>query len=1049
MKKIIFLLLLLASQIAYSQDCDCGNLYTTGFIEHEGTGYLRFPLGTTAQRPGTPANGMMRYNSTTGKFEAYEAGSWKDVITSSISLSDPGADRLLGWDDSEGGIGYFNLSSGLSFSTTTLTLHPSLQSIAGLTTVADRMIYTTASDTYAVTPLTSFARTLLDDASEAAFKATTNLEIGIDVQAWDADLDSLSAFSGTGFPARTAVNTWAQRTITGTADRITITNGNGVSGNPVFDIASTYVGQTSITTLGTVTTGTWNADVIQAIYGGTGQSTVTTGDILYGSASNTWSRLAGVATGNALISGGVSTAPSWGKIGLDTHVSGNLPVTNLNSGTSASATTFWRGDGTWAVAPGTVDCGSLEIGISARAGEQLPGTGIDEARNPIMFTCENSGVQLTASSNQPVTYSWTGSVSGSLGTGGEIAAGTPETITLSTAECPAVTDTIALPFNFSAPSISVDQVPVAGGMLLSVRGADNSNEDYVNYYWTSSQFTGRRQGATILATSSGNYTVFAKNTLYGCSDDQIVAVSIPSSVDGLGADLINIDSLQADTLTTPYINSQTFLSIEADSLHLNSSKITGVADPVNSQDAVTLNYLQSNYGTSVTPSALTKNDDTNITLTLGGTPSTAVLQPVSVTAGWTGTLATARGGLGASWGATVADRFPYTSGIGTFSEGTVTAFGRSLIDDAAASNARTTLGLGSLAVLSTINNDNWSGTDLSVANGGTGASSFTDGGILYGNGTSAFSVTSAPAGADEFLVSTGAGTWGLESASSARTSLGLGTMATQNANSVNIDGGTIDGTTIGGTTPAAGTLTSLLVDGGVGVGTAGLLQVRQSGDTRDDGLSITSSFAISHRIWKDASGTLNFGTGSAQFSLATSAAATFSGSLSAGATTTTTMRNSSNAGTGDDIAYYDSDGDLTRSTLEISAIPTFSTSTFTPVVADASSGGNTATLSSSTGFYYKSGAMVFVHIECVGINITGMTGGAFLYIRNLPFSSSDDFILTARVSGTTYPESPVAEMSVSNSFFRIQESYSTSGYMIVSEASGGSIIITGLYHTSD
>lgn len=54
---------------------------------------------------------------------------------------------------------------------------------------------------------------------------------------------------------------------------------------------------------------------------------------------------------------------------------------------------------------------------------------------------------------------------------------------------------------------------------------------------------------------------------------------------------------------------------------------------------------------TVTPSALTKVDDTNVTLTLGGTPSTALLQSVSLTLGWTGTLADSRIASATNWNA--------------------------------------------------------------------------------------------------------------------------------------------------------------------------------------------------------------------------------------------------------------------------------------------------------------------------------------------------------------------------------------------------------------
>lgn len=74
--------------------------------------------------------------------------------------------------------------------------------------------------------------------------------------------------------------------------------------------------------------------VVPATAGGTGQTSYAIGDLLYANTTTTLAKLADVATGNALISGGVSTAPAWGKIGLTTHVSGVLPV--ANGGTNAS-----------------------------------------------------------------------------------------------------------------------------------------------------------------------------------------------------------------------------------------------------------------------------------------------------------------------------------------------------------------------------------------------------------------------------------------------------------------------------------------------------------------------------------------------------------------------------------------------------------------------------------------------------------------------------------------------------------------------------------------
>lgn len=313
---------------------DNTNILTIG-----GTGGLEVPQGTSGERPGSIANGGIRYNTTTSFMEFYQNSVW-------VTLG--------------GGSGTVTSVSG-SGGTTGLAFTGSPITSSGTITLTGTLISANGG-----TGLTSIG--------------TANQLFG--VNAAGTALEYKTVVAGTGI------------SVTPTAGVLTIANTGVLS----FSAGTTGLTPNTATT-GAVTL----AGTLIAVNGGTGFNTYAVGDILYADTTTTLAKLADVATGNALISGGVGVAPSWGKISLTTAISGILPIANGGTNLSTTPTNgqLLIGNGTgYTLASLTAGTG---ISVTPGAGSiSLANTGVTSftiTQPAAGITTTNTGVSQTGAAS--------------------------------------------------------------------------------------------------------------------------------------------------------------------------------------------------------------------------------------------------------------------------------------------------------------------------------------------------------------------------------------------------------------------------------------------------------------------------------------------------------------------------------------------------------------------------------------------------------------------------------------------------------------------------
>jgi hypothetical protein len=232
------------------------------------TDSIRVPSGTTAQRPGSPANGDIRYNSTIGRIEGYSNSGWASMVGSGIADIVEDTTPQLGGDLDVNGNALVSTSNG----NIALTPHGTGEVDISKVDIDSGAIDGTAigantASTGAFTTLASTGNTVLGDASgdTVTFNAAgITLANATTVTGTFADLGTVTTADINGGSidgavigaASAAAGTFTNLTASGTTISITDSNGSGVMDGINIGANSAGTGAfTTVTTSGTLTVG--------------------------------------------------------------------------------------------------------------------------------------------------------------------------------------------------------------------------------------------------------------------------------------------------------------------------------------------------------------------------------------------------------------------------------------------------------------------------------------------------------------------------------------------------------------------------------------------------------------------------------------------------------------------------------------------------------------------------------------------------------------------------------------------------------------------------